>query len=429
MAKIALPMRLPHEHRIEWDVERTRAGSLRTMSDLHSIAEPMEHGDLSVALFGPDEKRRKAIAAVVSTRHGVMIREFSSFHADLADLPKAVAEQYDVVMVDVDSDPDAACTLVENITASGHAYVIAYTAQADTQLVFRFMRAGVREFITLPVNPTEVTDALARASTRHLAQRQDGRTTCKLFVFLGTKGGCGVTTLAANFALALAQESDRQTLMIDLGQPLGDVAINLGMAAEYSVINALQFPQRLDAKFLSSLVAKHSSGLLLLAAPNEFPEEPPSEEAIRKLVSIARQSYDYVVVDAGSRVDLIGTALFEESSTIYLITQVGISELRNANRIITQFFSARGRSLQIVLNRYKANDLLFDDKQITKALTRPAQWKIPDDYATARRTRNTATPLALVDSAISQAIHQMARTAAGIPAEKDEKKGLFRFLR
>ena len=27
--------------------------------------------------------------------------------------------------------------------------------------------------------------------------------------------------------------------------------------------------------------------------------------------------------------------------------------------------------------------LLFDEQQITKALTRPAVWKIPDDFATA----------------------------------------------
>jgi pilus assembly protein CpaE len=127
-------------------------------------------------------------------------------------------------------------------------------------------------------------------------------------------------------------------------------------------------------------------------------------------------------------VDLIGSALFEESSTIYLISQVGISELRNANRMVSQFFATRGRSLQVVLNRYKTSDLLFDDKQISKALTRPAQWKIPDDYAAARRTRDTATPLALMDSALSQAIRQMARAACGLPAEKNGKKGFLRSL-
>jgi hypothetical protein len=56
------------------------------------------------------------------------------------------------------------------------------------------------------------------------------------------------------------------------------------------------------------------------------------------------------------------------------------------------------------------------------------QWKVPDDYAAARRTQATATPLAMMDSPISNVIRQMARTAAGLP-EKEEKKGLFSFFR
>jgi pilus assembly protein CpaE len=154
-----------------------------------------------------------------------------------------------------------------------------------------------------------------------------------------------------------------------------------------------------------------------------------TNETIHKLLTVARHSFDYVVVDAGSRIDLKDTALFEESANIYLITQVGVTELRNSNRLISQFFSTRGRRLQIVLNRYTPHALIFDDQQITKALTRPAQWKIPDDYATARRIRSTATPVALEDSPISKVIREMARTACGLPAHAEKKKGFSFFGR
>ena len=79
-----------------------------------------------------------------------------------------------------------------------------------------------------------------------------------------------------------------------------------------------------------------------------------------------------------------------------------------------------------MLNRYKPSDLLFDETKITKALTRPAQWKIPDDYAAARRTRKTATPMVLIDSAISHTIRDMAKTVAG-SSRKERKKGFFSF--
>ena len=63
------------------------------------------------------------------------------------------------------------------------------------------------------------------------------------------------------------------------------------------------------------------------------------------------------------------------------------------------------------------------EDQITKALTRPAQWKIPNDYAAVRRMQTTAIPLALEDSPISRLIRQMARTACGMPAVQEKKAG------
>ena len=137
--------------------------------------------------------------------------------------------------------------------------------------------------------------------------------------------------------------------------------------------------------------------------------------------------FEYVVVDAGSRIDLKGTAVFDSSAIVYLVTQVGISELRNANRMITQLFAPRINSVQVVINRYTPRTLGFDEEHITKALTMPAQWRIPDDYAAARRTQNSAIPLALEDSPISRAIRQMARTAAGLSevVEKKKRFGIF----
>ncbi len=383
---------------------------------------------MTVALLGPDEGRRKMVAGTLSKYNRVRLKEYSSFPPKLEDLPDTL-QNFQVVMVDVDCDPNYAFDLVEAICASGRTYVMAYSAQADMKAAVHFMRAGIREFLTLPLDTAEITAALGRAVAHHAAPQQEPGETGKLFVFLGTKGGCGVTTLSANFALALAQESDRETILIDLGLPLGDVAINLGMVTSYSVASALQHPARLDANFLSNLVVKHSSGLSVLAAPSDFPEKPPSEGAIDKLLKVARQSFDYVVVDAGSRVDLMNSTLFAESATVYLITQVGISELLTANRMVTSFFIARRENLQIVLNRYKPSDLLFDETQITKALTRPAQWKLPDDYAATRRKRETATPMVMVDSPISQIIRQMAKTAAGLVPEKNGNKGFFSFLR
>jgi pilus assembly protein CpaE len=81
--------------------------------------------------------------------------------------------------------------------------------------------------------------------------------------------------------------------------------------------------------------------------------------------------------------------------------------------------------VEIILNRYSSSALGVDDEQITRALTRPAQWRIPEDRSTFREMQNSATPLAMGDSSVARVIRQMARAACGLNAEPEKKKGLF----
>ena len=385
---------------------------------------------LTVAILDSDAQRRKAAAEALAGNKSLQITEIPSFPGKVGELAKLLPQTYNVVLFNVDCDRTLAFELAENLSANPRSYVMAYSSKSDTKMAVHVMRAGAREFFTTPVDPAEIAAAMQRAAEHYAATTPlESKSASRLFVFLGTKGGCGVTTLAANFALALAQESEGKTLLVDFGLPLGDAAINLGIKTEYSVANALQYTDRLDARLLSTLVVKHNTGLSVLASPSEFTDSTTPLESIDKLVSVAREGYDFVVVDAGSRVDLFNTSLFDKSAIIYLITQVGISEMLNANRMVSKFFFTRDHTLQIVLNRYKPSDLLFDEKKITEALTRPAQWKVPDDYAAARRTRETSSPMVLVDSAIARAIREMAKSAAGLLAEKNAKRGFFSFLR
>ena len=398
-----------------------------TMPELQEVHDALSVAVISVALIGPDETRRKAIASALVECPGVQVQEISSYPADLEDIPKMLEEHHDVVIVDLDGDPKLALNIVENICDDGSRTVMVFSEKADQELVVRCMRAGARELLVLPITATDMAAALDRITERLSGSRPARRKGGKLFVFLGAKGGCGVTTLATKFATALAYESGDKTLLIDLGLPLGDVAIHLGIVAKFSTDNAFQDSSRLDTNFLTSLLTRHDSGLFVLTAPGELPQTEVTVDAVDKLLTVASKSFDYVVVDAGSRLDLKSSALFDISATICLVTQVGVSELRNANRLISQLFATRGRKLQIILNRYTPQNVLFDEEHITKALTRPAQWMVPNDFASARRIRKATSPYALEDSPIPIAIRKMARKACGLP-EKDEKKKGFSFF-
>jgi Flp pilus assembly CpaE family ATPase len=115
-------------------------------------------------------------------------------------------------------------------------------------------------------------------------------------------------------------------------------------------------------------------------------------------------------------------ALFEAASTVYLVAQVAVADLRNSNRFIARYFGGAGNEkLEVVLNRYILREIEIDEAAITKALTRPAKWKIPNDYTAARRAQNSGVPLVSEKSQIAQALAEMARTAAGkspVPGKK-----------
>ena len=375
----------------------------------------------SVAVISPDEQRRRAAATAMGECRNSQIREFSSYSSGPGEAPWTLNRDFDAVIVDLDSDPERALDLVKRICTNGLATVMVYSAKSDPGLMLKCMRAGAREFFTLPFKPGAIVEALARASTLRSAERLPKKADGKLLVFLTAKGGSGVTTLASNFAVSLAQESRQKTLLIDLGLPLGGVALNLGITAEHSTVDALQNVERLDADFFSSLLERHSSGLSVLAAPSEMASMQLSDKAINKLLQVARKGFDYVVVDAGSKLDLQHTHLFDKSATIFLVMQVGLAELRNSNRLISMLSAAGGPKVEIVINRYAPQSQEIAEEHITKALTRPAKWKIPNDYAAVRRMESTATPLMQEASEISRAIQEMARSVCGYPAAPEQK--------
>ncbi|MGA3070008.1 MAG: AAA family ATPase [Terracidiphilus sp.] len=397
------------------------------MSDQDPISDALSPGVLSIAVISPDDQRRKAALTELSECHSGPIREFTATYPALSEVSRVIGHNFDIVFVDLDSDLEYALELVETICSRDLAIAMVYSAHADPALLVRCMRAGARELLGLPFSCGEMAEAMVRASALLSTVRPPRKTAGKLLVFLGAKGGSGVTTVACNFAVSLAQDHKQRTLLIDLNLPLGDVAINLGINAEHSIVSAFQNSSRLDSHFLSTLLARHDSGLNVLAAPSELAPTYVSVEAIDRLLEVARQEFDYVVVDAGSRLDLQRKHLFDESATIYLVTQAGIPELRNSHRLISQLGAAGSPKLEIVLNRCDSRRLEIDEEHIAKALKRPAKWRIPNNYAAVRGMQNSATPLSEDGGQISRVIREMTRSVCGQPAVAEKKKGFSLF--
>jgi pilus assembly protein CpaE len=382
---------------------------------------------LSIALVGPEESRRKQVFDVLAKLDCGTVHEICRYPE--RNRVSEIAEHLcDVVLIDLDAHPDHALSLVEHLCAASGMTVMVYAAQSDPASMIRCMRAGVREFLTPPFTAAGLNDALMRVSTRQVVGPATKVASGHVSVFFGAKGGCGVTTIASNFAFMLARESTKKTLLIDLDLPLGDVGLVLGLNASYSTADALKNYERLDAMLLSKVLVQHSPNLFVLASPDAIEFVPESFSAVHKLLAVCRQEFDFVVVDAGSRLSSQSTPLFGVDAQFYMVSRVRIPDLRSANRLISRFFSGSESKLEVVLNRYVPSTLGLDDEQITKALTRPPTWKIPEDSATARKAENAGTPIASSDSDVTKAIMRMARAHAGVAPPADKKKkflGLF----
>ncbi len=321
-------------------------------------------------------------------------------------------------------DRDAGAMVGSRMPATPAEESLFQTTHADPDEALRPMDESPYTFLDPPVPFPEMEETKTGAQ---FPIPQPAPTDNKLLIFLSSKGGAGVTTLACNFAVSLAQDSGKRVLLIDLNLPLGDAALNLGIKAKYTIMDAFQNPNRLDSTYLSTLLEQHSSGLFVLSAPSELARGEASRKDIYSLLAVAHNAFDFVVVDAGTTLDTMHIYSFDKSTTIYLVTQIGIPELRNANRLISKFPAEGGPALEIVINRFDPRTQVIDEQQLTTALTRPARWRIPNDYAAVRRMQNTATPLISGKSPISLTIKQMTKCICDHPCTPEHKKGISLF--
>jgi protein TonB len=123
-------------------------------------AEKSVSKGMSVALIGPNDAHRKIVARALASTQGRKVHEFIDYPDKLNDLPHIVEQNFDVVLVDVDTDESYALQIIEKLAEIGQS-VMAYSARTDQELLMSCMRAGARDFLPLP---TENAPEASRAA-------------------------------------------------------------------------------------------------------------------------------------------------------------------------------------------------------------------------------------------------------------------------
>ena len=294
------------------------------------------------------------------------------------------------------------------------------------------MRAGANEFFPWTVGESSQgrsTEESFHGAVRRTAARRDaasagGKAPCVTYAFLGAKGGAGTTTVAVNCGVELARLTKRSTIIIDFKTSLGEVALFLGVRPRFTVLDAVENLHRLDKDFLKELVAKHKSGLDILAGSEQF-DRPNAQDAsaIEELLRVLTRMYDYVVIDAGNTISACVASALYPADTIFLVTNPDVPSIRNAQRLVERVrqLGAGSERIKILLNR-SSDQHLIAPKQIETALGYGIHHTFSSDYRTVSTALNSGVPLALSNSSeLAAQFDSFTRQLIGMATSSDVK--------
>lgn len=339
--------------------------------------------------------------------------------ADERHLPTGTGP--DLVLSDVRAGSSSVQWAVERLRGLwSSADIIAVAGSAEPEHILQAMRAGANEFVAWPAQQGEISifdenlrGALTRAAERAKVRVGD-RKTAQTLSFFGAKGGAGTTTLAVNAAIDIARTSGRPTLIIDVHQFLGEVALFLGVRPRYTVVDAIDNLHRIDAEFLRELVARHKSGLDILAGAEQADRPGPQDApAVEQLLQVLSRHYDYIVIDAGTITSACAEVAVYAADVIYVIANPDVASIRNAQRLVDRVcqLGADRERLRVVLNR-TSDQHVIAPKQIEAALGHPIVQTFASDYNTVSAALNSGVPLTLSNH--TELASQFSRFTKGI---------------
>lgn len=245
--------------------------------------------------------------------------------------------------------------------------------------------------------------------------------------FLGTKGGTGTTTLAVNCAADIKRISNRSTIVVDLKNGPGDVALFLGLRPRHSLLTALDHLAWIDPSTFSRYIIEHECGVHVLAAGEEFGRPGPREiDAVEQTLRALNSIYEYVILDVGTSLVMPAGVALQLSDTILLVANPDVPCLRNLQRLIDAVKTAGvpGERLQIVLNRASEFGVL-STAQIERVLGLSISFSVNSDYRTVASAVNSGVPVSsLRATEINGQIDTIARAIAGVHDTRRPRSGV-----
>ena len=351
-------------------------------------------------------------ASLAPLAHGAL----QGFDLELTGIEQLVgisADDVGLVLIDADSCTAAALTAaIQSLTACVNPPAVLLVGERlPTTVVRNLMRLAQSDVLEAPYTPEQIADAvtgLLDQSTRAppapaqaLAAAAPSAPTSRCWAVTGAVGGSGATTIAIEIATALCarQDKNKSVCLIDLNLADGVAAAYLGATPTMRLADIAAGVERIDAAVLQAFTTPVTKQLDLLAAPRDADAfDAISREAVLKILDVACETYDWVVLDMPRHRRAWTLDALAGSDEVLVVSELTVPALIAARSLSDEIEAGVGSGLKprIVLNRVASR--MFGPApslaEAEKALQRKAEGGISSDWEAAATSANLGGPIA-----------------------------------
>jgi pilus assembly protein CpaE len=380
------------------------------------------------------EKRLMASGFQVDVAHSAE-QAIANLSAPDASLPDLITS--DVVMPGMNGY--RFCQWLRGNPATVHLPVIMLTSKGGISAKVDGFQAGADDYLVKPVDPTElemrikVLLARVRAAQPAAAQMTSVPSQAKTISVFSLRGGVGVTSVAVNLAVALAQLWQMEVPLMDLALESGHCALMLDLRPQYNLADlADRDAGEIDDDVLEGIFVRHDSGVHLLSAPPS-PElaDTITPTLVDTLVTHVRPRFPYLVIDTSPRFDEVTLTALDRSDVIVLLLTPELASLKVTKATLDVFHALDypPDKLVAVLTQPFARGGL-PQKNIEAALHMSLMTVVPHEPALFVEAINRGIPLVLgyPEALASLALQHLAYRLSGKQHPTQEAKSPSRML-
>ncbi|HEV8686863.1 MAG TPA: AAA family ATPase [Gaiellaceae bacterium] len=312
--------------------------------------------------------------------------------------------------------------------------VILASGEASSLLEQALDSSDVADVLLLPQLADNVVFAIRKAAhvgRRVQAEGGHGRRGQILTVF-SPKGGTGKTVTATNLAASIAKYEKKRTLLLDLDLQFGDAAIMLGLEPEKTIYDLVVAPGELDTEKLAGYITRHACGLDVLPAPLR-PEDAElvTETKITRLLEVARESFDVIVVDTSPFFHGPMLATLDRTDELLVLCGLDVPTLKNVKLSLhtLDLLSFPANKIKYLLNRSNSK-VGMKKSEVEQALGVTIDFEVPSDRAVPLAV-NRGVPAVIADGGcdFGRAIRSVSKHILVPTRQQTAKRKMFALAR